>query len=88
MRQSTGIRLNNGNCFQDIFMLLSILTILKKPECNSTRNHYLFVKGKVMKMKLPIDRKRDSGATVLAAIVAAAFIGLSGCEATMPKMGG
>lgn len=41
-----------------------------------------------MKMKLPIDRKRDSGATVLAAIVAAAFIGLSGCEATMPKMGG
>ncbi|MCW4328960.1 MAG: hypothetical protein N0C89_01720 [Candidatus Thiodiazotropha endolucinida] len=40
-----------------------------------------------MKMKLSTNLQRTPGFTTLAAIVAAAFIGLSGCEATMPKMG-
>jgi curli biogenesis system outer membrane secretion channel CsgG len=41
-----------------------------------------------MKMKLPIMQQRSPALTALATLVAAAFIGLSGCEGTMPKMGG
>jgi curli biogenesis system outer membrane secretion channel CsgG len=41
-----------------------------------------------MKMKLSIYRLRIHGLTALTAVLAAAMIGLSGCDATMPKMGG
>ena len=41
-----------------------------------------------MKMILSANPQRFPSLTALTAIIAAAFIGLSGCEATMPKMGG
>jgi curli biogenesis system outer membrane secretion channel CsgG len=46
------------------------------------------LEGKVMKMNLSSKPQKSPGLTAMVAIIAAAFIGLSGCEATMPKMGG
>ncbi|MEL0584844.1 MAG: CsgG/HfaB family protein [Candidatus Thiodiazotropha sp. (ex. Lucinoma kazani)] len=40
-----------------------------------------------MKMTYLTDKRRTPGFTLLAGVLAAAVIGLSGCDATMPKMG-